>query len=217
MRYRLARMLLIAMGATTLFGRSSDFGSATGVVLDSAGKPLADATVYAYSEEDMFRQIRTRSDSAGRFRLESLPRGAEYVDAFKESDGYPYNFFSFFQTPGQRTPVKINVTAGKVTPNVILQMGLRAAYIELDIRDDDGTPVNGTLLFDRPDIPGPYSRGVAATELLEVPPVPFRLSFEARGYLPWHYEGKRGNTSAGLLALKSGETIRLRIRLKRSP
>ena len=216
MRYLFAVALLVTMAATAQVGRAEDFGSAKGVVLDSAGKPLAGATVYALPEEDMTKQIRTTSDSAGRFTLGGIPAGGAYLDAFKESDGYPYNFFSFFKSPGERVPVKIKIIPGKVTPDVVLQLGLRAAYLQLDVTDEDGTPVNGGLSFDRLDIPGPYGTSVSAKELLMVPPVPFRLTFEAAGYLPWHYGGDRWRANAGLITLKPGETMHLPIHPKRS-
>ncbi len=215
MRYLSAIGLLVTMAAYGQVGNSNGLGSAAGVVLDSAGKPLAGATVYALPEEDMTKQIRTTSDSAGRFTLGGIPAGGAYLHAFKETDGYPYNFFSFFLSPGERTPVKIKITAGKVTPNVVIQLGLRAAYLQLDVTDEDGTPVDGGLSFDRLDMPGPYSRGVSARELLMVPPVPFRLTFKAAGYLPWHYGGDRWRTNAGLITLKPGETMHLPIHPKR--
>lgn len=216
MRYLFAVALFVTTAAHGQAGGSNGLGSATGVVLDSAGKPLAGATVYALPEEDMNNQIRTSSDSAGRFTLGGIAAGGAYLDAFKETDGYPYNFFSFFKTPGDRTPVKIKINAGKVTTDVILRKGPRAAYLKFDIATDDGTPVDGELQFDRPDTRGPYSRGVSAKELLMVPPVPFRLTLNVAGYLPWHYGGERWGTNAGLITLKSGETLHVSIRLKRT-
>ena len=216
MHYLLAVALLVTMAAQGQVARSDGLGSATGVVLDSAGKPLADATVYALPEENMTRQIRTTSDAAGRFALGGLPPGGVYLSAFKESDGYPYNFFPSFLSPGERSPFKIKITADKVTPDVVIQLGLRAAYLQFDLADADGTPVNGEILCDRLDIPGPCHRGVSAKELLLVPPVPFRLTFKATGYLPWHYGGSRWQGKEGLITLKPGETLPLPIRLKRA-
>jgi len=216
MRYLFALALLVTMAAHCQVEKPNAFGSATGIVLDNTGKPLAAARVYALPEEEMTKAIWTTSDATGRFKLEGLPAGGAYLDAFKESDGYPYAFFSFYLSPGQRTPVKIKVTPGKTTSNIFLQLGLRAAYLQFDVAEDDGTPVNGDLLLDRPDMPGPYRRGVMAKDLLMVPPVPFRLTFEAAGYLPWHYGGQQWQAKEGLIMLRSGETLRLSIRLKRS-
>jgi carboxypeptidase family protein len=216
MRYLVAVALLVTLTAQGQVDRSEGLGSATGVVLDSSGSPLAEATVYALPEKDMTKQIRTTSDSSGHFTLRGIPAGAAYLHAYKETDGYPYNFFSFFKSPGERTPVKIKIAAGKVTSNVVLQMGLRAAYLQFDIANDDGAPVDGELSFDRQDIRGPYRRGVSAGELLMVPPVPFRLTFKAPGYLPWHYGGQRWQGNEGFIRLKSGETLRVPIRLRHS-
>jgi hypothetical protein len=216
MRYLLAIGLFVSVAVHGQIDNPNAFGSARGVVLDNEGKPLAGATVYALPELHMLHQIRTSCDATGRFALGGLPAGGVYLDAFKESDGYPYNMFSFYISPAQRTPVKIEISPGKVIANVVLQLGLRAAYLQLDIADDDGTPVDGELLFDRLDIPGPYSRGVRAKERFMVPPVPFRVTFEAGGFLPWHYGEEKWQSKAGLITLKSGETLHLSIRLKRS-
>ena len=216
MRCLVAVALLATLTGHGRVDRSEGLGAATGVVLDSSGSPLTDATVYALPAEDMTKQIRTTSDSSGHFTLEGIPAGAAYLDAYKETDGYPYNFFSFFKSPGERTPAKVKIATGKVTSNVVLRMGPRAAYLQLDIASDDGTPVDGELSLDRPDIRGPYRRGVSAGELLMVPPVPFRLTFEAPGHLPWHYGGQRWQGNEGLIRLKSGETLRVPIRLRHS-
>ena len=47
-----------------------------------------------------------------------------------------------------------------------------------------------------------------------VPPVPFRLSVEAKGYATWHYGGEGWQGKAGLIVLKSGESLSLTVPLK---
>src|SRR5271157_3806575 len=71
-------------------------GSVTGVVLDAERRPLPGATVYGLPEKDMRKQFRTTTDAAGEFTLSNIPAGYVYLHAFKEHDGYPYDFFSFF-------------------------------------------------------------------------------------------------------------------------
>ena len=77
-------------------------GSIRGVVLDRDGRTLPGAKVYGLPEQNMLRQIGTTADDTGRFTMSDVPAGTVYVSAFKESDGYPYNFFSFFRMPGEK-------------------------------------------------------------------------------------------------------------------
>jgi carboxypeptidase family protein len=88
MRYLVAVALLATLTDQGQVDGSEGLGSATGVVLDSSGSPLAKATVYALPEKDMTKQIRTTSDSSGHFTLEGIPAGGAYLDAFKETDCY---------------------------------------------------------------------------------------------------------------------------------
>ena len=183
---------------------SANSGSVSGIVLDGSGKPLPSATVYAMPETDMRRQFHTKSNSEGEFVLGGLAEGSFFFSAFKESDGYPYNFFSFFLSPGEKTPVKVQVRAGESTKDVKIQLGQRAARLDIQITTEDGKPVEGaSLFFTRPDQPGRYGRGARAAESILVPPVPFHLEVQAKGYRVWQ----------DAVAPKPGETLALTIRL----
>ena len=179
-------------------------GSIEGIVLEGNGKPLSGATVYALPENDMTKQFHTITGDAGKFILDGLPEGGAYLSAFKERDGYPYNFFSFFLSPGEKTP-RVNVRAGEIIKGVTIQLGQRSARLNLEITDQNGKLLNEgvELTFRRPDLPGDYSRGANTEESLLVPPVPFRLTVGVKGYKPWHI----------LLSLKPEETRSLSIRL----
>ena len=152
-------------------------------------------------------------NNEGEFLLGELPEGSFFLSAFKESDGYPYNFFSFFLSPGGKTPIKVQVKAGETTKDVKIQLGQKAARLDIQITTEDGSPVEASLIFTRPDLPGEYSRGASAAESLLVPPVPFHIAVQAKGYKIWHYTGSRN----GLVALKPGETLALPVRLERLP
>jgi hypothetical protein len=110
--------LLAAQGA----GRKQTVGSVQGIVFDDNGEPLPNAIVYGLPGQEMSHQIRRTTDLDGRFKPDGIPPGWVYVDAYKESAGYPYNFFSFFLTDG-KTPVKVDVTADKTTEGIILNLG----------------------------------------------------------------------------------------------
>src|SRR5260370_6920205 len=152
-------VLVVATFAFDNTQEVSKSGAVEGVVLDGDKKQLPGATVYALPEENMANQLRTTTDAAGKFRLADVPVGMAYIDAYKESDGYPYNFFSFFLSPGEKTPNKVPVTARGTTFGVMIQLGARAAHLQLEITSEDGEEEQISLLFHLPDMPRPYSRG----------------------------------------------------------
>ena len=59
-----------------------------------------------------------------------------------------------------------------------------------------------------------WPRGLEPLPIL-VPSVPFRLTVDADGYEPWHYGGVNWQGKAGLMTLKSGETLSLTVRLRK--
>lgn len=203
------RLLLICTFVCRAALGQASTDSVKGVVLDDGGKPLAKATVYAVGAQDMTKQIRTTSDSDGHFVLQSLPPGLVYIDAYKESDGYPYSFFSFYKVPDSETPVPVRIKTESETQNIVLHLGPRTAYLKVDVEGEDESPLSGMLSFERFDIPGPYKRSVSSKDTVAVPPVPFRITFEAPGYLPWHFDK--------VVALKSGESMVVKIRPTRLP
>ena len=72
MRATFLAAFLMGVGGTALSAQVR--GTITGVVLDGAGRPLADADVYALPEK-----ARARTDSAGRFTITNLDAGFYHV------------------------------------------------------------------------------------------------------------------------------------------
>jgi hypothetical protein len=187
-------------------------GSAEGVVLDGDGKPLSGATVFV---GNLAKAPRTMTDAEGRFILKGLPVGKIALMAYKESDGYPYNMFSFYSVPGGPPP-EFDVAEGETVRNAVIHLGAKAAYLKLEVTDEAGAQVNAGLLFSRPDLGryGDYRRSAKANDVILVPSVPFRLTVEAKGFQPWR-SGEDPQNKDGLIALKSGETRTLTIRLRK--
>ena len=178
-------------------------GSVGGVVLREDGQPLAGATVCGLPEQDMGHQIRTTADVQGKFLLEQVPAGGVYLLAFKETEWYPYNFFSFFSSGPQPSP-KVAVGAGKITDNAVIHLGPPAGALNIEVVDQSGTALSEGV--NRDDIPGEYRRGAAAsTYLLLVPAVPFHMTVEAPGYEPWH---------SGVIKPESRKALNVVVRLK---
>lgn len=198
--------LSILLGFTPAFAQDAA-GSITGIVrkLDSA--PVAEASVYAINLKNIRSRIDAASDSNGRFALRDVPPGVYSIHAYKESDGYPDTFFSFFAISSKAWR-QVEVGAGRVTEGVVLELGPKYAVLKLSIEDEAGNAVGGSLTFIRFDDPKrPYVVGSAPDMDLLVPPVAFRFEIRVKGYQTWRSK---------LLKPRSGGTVSVKARLKRS-
>jgi hypothetical protein len=191
-------------------------GSVEGVVLDQQGKPIPDANVYANLEEDMRRPAATATtDSAGKFLLRDLPAARVYIYAYKESDGYPNGFAAFFALPNDQSLVVLKVEAGKTT-TLTIKRGARSAHLKVHVTDENGNRIGAGLTLTREDQNGDnYIMGTDGEVSMLVPPVPFRVMVDEDGYEPWHYGGANWQGRAGLVSLKSGQTLTLNVRLRK--
>jgi hypothetical protein len=191
-------------------------GSVEGVVLDQQGKPIRDANVYANLEKDMRRPVATTTtDSAGKFLLRDLPAERVYIYAYKESDGYPNGFAAFFALPNDQSLVVMKVEAGQTT-SLTIKRGARSAHLKVHVTDENGSRIGAGLRLTREDQPGgDYITGTDGDVSMLVPPVPFRVMVDEDGYEPWHYGGANYASKAGLVTLKSGQTLTLNVRLRK--
>ena len=184
-------------------------GSVEGVVLDERGQPIAGAGVWCVPGAMPPIQPATTSDAQGRFLLEGVaPVREVFVSAYKESDGYPLHLARFFKTSDRETR-KVAVESGKTTGGVMIQL-TRAAFLNLEITDRGGAPINAVGLdFTRDDDPkyGHFGTSASAPYSMLVPPVPFRFTVQATGYWLWRSE---------VIAPKSGETVGVKVRLQRN-
>jgi len=178
--------------------------SIRGIVVGEEGKPLVGATVYAYS--DLRTQVRALTDAEGKFTLIPAPTGEVYIDAFKESDGYPYNFFGFHKAIGEEIH-KLDVQSGAQIQDVVIKLGPRAATLHLDITDAGGAAVTGTahLEFSREDNGSPLKESINPNQTVLVPSlVPFRLTVTVVGYNAWKSQS---------ITAQQGDTVEMAVRL----
>lgn len=207
MRSKLLCFLVLILAAASATGQNTT-GSIEGSVRDLNNTPIAQATVYAYTIDNMRRRITTTTDSNGQYAFRDLPPGSYQVHAYKESEGYADNFFSFFvnSRKGWRTA---RVQAGRTVRDVVIELGPKYATLKLYVRDEFDKPSGSSLTFIREDDPKrPYSRGgdLNGTVTMLVPAVPFRITVDKEGYRRWTSER---------LNPQPGQTINVTARLKR--
>lgn len=204
--------LMVPYKANAQPGQNAPVTSVQGVVLDKDGNPIPAATVYGLPEQDMRKPISTTSDDSGNFVLDGVPVGNVYMHAFKVADGYPDGFYAFFKT-NERAWVKVEVKPGQATTGVTIQLGPKAAHLKVAVTDENGKPVLGSFVFDRDEVPGPFTTSAPTDGAILVPPVPFRFSVQADGYEIWHFGGVKWRGKEGLINLKSGETFNISVQL----
>jgi len=196
----------IVIASSALGQPPNGVGTVQGVVLDVERQPISGATVYGLPESDMRRRIRTRTDPLGRFTLTDVPAGSIYLHAFKESDWYPDNFYSFFANG--IGPIKVGAAAGETT-EVTIPLGPKSGRLNLAITGPAGEPVrSASARFRRDDVPNYYERGVSGQDSLLVPPVPFRMTIDSPGYEQW---------SSKVITVQSSKSLDLAVHLVRRP
>jgi hypothetical protein len=215
-------VVLIFIAATACFGQAQQvtqqvkWGIVEGIVVDSDGKHLPDATITTSADaKGAARNVmQYQANGNGEFSIH-VPEGKVWLSAHKDSEGYPYAFFAFYLMPGQEFPT-VEAKPGETIKGVVVRVGAKAAHLNYEVVDEDGKPVLGRFVFVRLDQAElPYSTSALAKDDLLVPPVPFRATFEAKGFRPWHYGGDKWSGKEGVISLKSGDVLNLTIRLQR--
>jgi hypothetical protein len=209
--------LVLATGQVPITSEQSSVGALAGTVLDCTGQPLADATVVVRPEKNMVKEFRAQTDAQGGFLVTNIPAGGVYVDAFKESEGYPHVRFAFFRMPNHSPyEEKLTIRAGETTVGAVIRLGVKAAVLRFKITDEKGKPIGAAAEFQRPHLGrgGNLGTSLQPDQMLLVPPVPFRFTVERDGYAPWHYGGDKWDQDAGLVRLQSGQTLEVAVQLR---
>jgi len=212
-------------GTVDLFLNFLPVGVVEGVVLDSSGQPVTDASVYYRVNDDstVGQRHQTTTDCSGHFVLEHALAGNVQIGAFKEADGYVDRRFAFpfYGEANDGGFPELRVRARETVKGVVVRLGSQGAFLELNVFDvDTKAPLdwfnyklcNGDHPGDDNNCLGSGATGQRAQRI--VPSVPITVKIGAPGYDSWNY--RNDNTGSALVELHPGEVKSLTIYLRRN-
>jgi len=212
-------------GTVDLFFNFLPVGVVEGIVLDSSGQPVTDASVYYRVSDDpsIGERHQATSDCNGHFTLKHVLGGNVQIGAFKATDGYVDRRFAFpfyGETNDGEFP-ELQVRGGETVKGVIIRLGRRGALLELNVFDVDSKTSLDRVTYQlcNGDQPGDghycISSGVTGHRAQRiVPSVPITVKIGAPGYDNWNY--KNADTGSALVELNPGEVKSLTVYLRRS-
>jgi hypothetical protein len=212
-------------GTLDLFLNFLPIGVVEGVVLDSNGQPVTDASAYYRVGDDstIGERHQTTTDCTGHFVLEHVLAGNVQIGAFKEADGYVDRRFAFpfYGEANDGGFPELQVRARETVKGVVVRLGSQGAFLELNVFDvDTKAPLdwfnyklcNGDHPGDDNNCLGSGATGQRAQRI--VPSVPITVKIVAPGYDSWNY--KNDNTGSALVELHPGEVRSLTVYLRRN-
>jgi hypothetical protein len=196
------------------------YGTVEGIVVTSEGTPVADATVYVFR---VGRSILASTDTDGKFTLTNLPAGNHKILAYKESDGFPNVFWSFYSEiyPNTGFPV-INVQENQTIRDVTVRLGPKASRLSINVIDaKTKLPIrDASVSLSHKGKPKTLLRSgtnkpEGGFELLVPPSIPINVVVEAPGYKTWSYSNK-GNVDRDAIRIPVGNSKKITVELEQA-
>jgi Carboxypeptidase regulatory-like domain len=219
-------LLVIALTATASlisFGQSisnkipSGYGAVEGQVIDSDGKEVVGASVYAEREGPDGILPETRTHSGGKFLLPLTP-GTYVLYAVRPSQGFKDTSNWFFN--GEPWAIKATVSAGQITRAGSIRLNTKMARLTAQAIDGrSGKFVKNAAIelcpAENPKrCPSTGTNVSAGGFRLLVPSLPLIIKVSARGYEDWYYGGDGSQAQAKPLQLTPHALKQLTVRLQ---
>lgn len=193
-------------------------GMVQGVVVGLPGTPIPNASVYARNMENMREEVRGTADKDGKFAL-SVRHGKWFVHAYKEEASYPDCFLWFGGGASEKAWRVVDVQSGQ-SVTITIELGPKFATLELLINDEKDVPTGAGLKFtwqgagDLAHRTSATGHDVSGFKRYFIPPERlFQFRIEKEGYEIWRSKNEKGGD---WITLKSGETLSITVKLKRS-
>jgi hypothetical protein len=207
---------------------ANDFGVISGTVVDSDGKPVADANVYVggirfyvageNSPPTNVRNNETTSNANGEFILDKvIPNKSAMIHAYKDIDYYAFVFWTFNLPPQLERP-EVEVKPGETVTGITVRLIQRAGQLHLLVRDAGSKEIQGVgFQLCREDYPTYCVGGSGSSDFVEPAPVDVGISIKIEAdegrHKKWEYRDEI--THSRYIRVKSGETTTVDVNLRK--
>jgi Carboxypeptidase regulatory-like domain len=199
---------------------STGFGSIQGRVLDSDGKPVPAAEVFAQSRDrgssDILHVV--TSNANGEFLLTQVPSGKNAIFTSKPADGYPDTMVAAFSSGVNLIP-EVLVEEAKTTSGVVIYLTKGATLVGSVVNLNNGLPVIGArILISRDDDPQLFlstRADVKGRFQFTIPAKAFNIQVSEPGYATWENGETAPHAKGPPILLSAGMYRKLLIRLEK--
>jgi Carboxypeptidase regulatory-like domain len=115
-----------------------ELGIIKGQIVDTNGKPIEGAKVYAFSPNKSFegRIKYFISDEKGLFIISNVQNGKYGIHAFSDEQGYSDTMFAFYVTPQNSIPT-VEVKDGQTIENIVIKLEEKTTLLSGKVIDEN--------------------------------------------------------------------------------
>lgn len=201
--------------------KANSTGAVEGIVIGESGEPAENAVINVQPADTQLvgKTPAARSDAGGKFLINGVPAGKNFLFAGNPKQGYPDTQFAVF-APKDIPLVPVIVIAGKATSNITLRMPPRGGRIVGKIVDsENGSPVLTARIHlfqaSNPERDISTSPTLGAEFEFVVPPIAYKMEVTAPHYRGWRFVQTGDSGSSDLLKVAPGKSEQVIVKLVR--